>query len=286
MSSRSWCFTINNYTLDEELAMESVPCRYIIFGKEIGENNTPHLQGYMEFPGPVRMSGVKKIPGFSRAHIEPRRGTRDQAREYCKKDGEWLEFGNWEAGGQGARTDLKELMRVTREKLPTLEVMDEYPVLYARFQRFIEKYKALTEKEQTKKFRTVDVELIIGETGVGKSRRAREIDPDAFTVNPEDSFPFDGYDGESTIIIDDFEGQLKYKHLLKILDGHQLRINVKGSHRYAQWNKVIITTNEEPESWYQRGLTPPLKRRLKNVTRMCNEEAGNTMPPQNDNIEI
>lgn len=103
--------------------------------------------------------------------------------------------------------------------------------------------------------------------------------PDAFTVNPEDTFPFDGYDGEDAIIIDDFEGQLKYKHLLKILDGHQLRVNVKGGHRYARWTRVFITTNEEASGWYQRGLTPALQRRLTSVTRFCDEEEGNIVPP-------
>jgi hypothetical protein len=45
-----------------------------------------------------------------KCHCEKRRGSRDQARDYCRKedtrkDGPW-EVGQWKAGGAGRRTDL------------------------------------------------------------------------------------------------------------------------------------------------------------------------------------
>ena len=48
-----WCFTLNNYTADEVEAIERKSsdrelCTYIVYGKEVGESNTPHLQGYLE----------------------------------------------------------------------------------------------------------------------------------------------------------------------------------------------------------------------------------------------
>lgn len=162
------------------------------------------------------------------------------------------------------------------DKVSLNKLCFEEPQIVSRNLRFLEKVQSILDKEQTKEFRNVEVEVLIGDAGVGKTRQVFEKEPDVFTVNPEDSFPFDGYDNEEAILIDDFEGQLKYKHLLKILDGHQLRINVKGSHRYARWKRVYITTNEEPSKWYQRGLTPALNRRLKKVTRLGFEVAGNT----------
>lgn len=287
MTSRSWCFTLNNPTVEEiEVIDTNENRRYTIYGYEIGENGTPHLQGYIEMNSPVRQAAIKKILG-NRAHIEKRHGDRESARRYCIKDGNWIEFGEWESGGQGTRNDLTTVMKLCKEQKPVIKIMEELPTAVCRNLRFFEKYYALCEKEQTRGFRRVSTHVLIGEAGTGKSRIANEMsEHKAFTVNPEDSFPFDGYDGEETIIIDDFEGQLKYKHLLKILDGHQLRVNVKGGHRYAKWTKVFITTNERAEGWYQRGLTAALARRLTTVTTFGHEELGNTEPAPEEKNEV
>ena len=55
----------------------------------------------------MRIVAVKNLlPQLEGAHFEPRRGTRDQARDYCRKaetkvDGPW-EHGAFGAGGQDA----------------------------------------------------------------------------------------------------------------------------------------------------------------------------------------
>lgn len=281
--ARAYCFTINNYNTDgsdEKILQEAVPgkIRYVVLGFEIGASGTPHIQGYLELHKPARLAAMKKL--HPTAHWETRKGTRDQARYYCMKDNVWKEYGEWKAGGQGARNDLRGLMQAIKEGKPTLEIMEEQPEAYARNLRFCEKYERLVEKETTKAFRKVTVEAYVGDAGTGKTRKAMQENPDIFTVNCEDNFPFDGYNGETAILIDDFEGTMKYHQLLRVLDGHQYRCNVKGGHRYARWTKVIITSNKQPSEWYQRGLTPALKRRLNSVTTFRNEEAGgNTEAP-------
>lgn len=45
-----WTFTLNNYTAEEEGSMMDAlaeQCIYLIVGKEVGEEGTPHLQGYL-----------------------------------------------------------------------------------------------------------------------------------------------------------------------------------------------------------------------------------------------
>lgn len=282
MVSRGYVFTLNNYTDEEVIGINDLInstewIRYIIYGKEIGEKNgTPHLQGYIELSKGQRISALSKLKGFGRAHFEKRLGNRDEARKYCMKDMEFFEFGCWEAGGQGARNDIRKIMNMIKDPTLTREdAMEADPLTYSKHMRFFNEYRSICERNETRDFRQVETDVFIGEAGTGKSRTAREIDRDAFVVSPECSFPFDGYDGEATIIIDDFDGSgIMYKHLLKILDGHQHRVNIKGGHRYAKWNRVIITTNEEPSSWYRHGLTKPLERRLTRVTRFPSHEVG------------
>lgn len=293
MGSRNYCMTIHNPT--SELAEKMVGCwdkyRYLIIGYEIGgETNKPHFQCYIELHKPARFAAIKKMFGRDDIHFEPRRGTREQARDYCRdesKEGktlDWVEVGDWEAGGQGKRNDLISFKREIQsgKRLSDIAMDEKHTQTYALNRNALKDIQAWVDREATRKFREVTTEVIHGTAGSGKSEIAfKENENEGerpFIVNPNDAFPFDGYDGENTIILDEFYGQLKYDFLLRILDGHQLRLNIKGSHTYARWTKIIITSNKKPEDWYKYGLTPALKRRLSRVTELRNEVSGNTEP--------
>jgi len=79
------CFTLNNYTEQEYLALQNLPVKWLIIGKELGENGTPHLQGAFVIGKQVAFSTVKTWPGLSRAHLEPMRGTPQDSLAYCSK---------------------------------------------------------------------------------------------------------------------------------------------------------------------------------------------------------
>lgn len=98
MTSRNYCWTLNNYT-PEELAFLKNPdllesFSYHVFGIEKGESGTPHLQGYTVFKKPLRQVACKKMFNTERIHLSMRKGTHEQASDYCKKDGDFFEFGN------------------------------------------------------------------------------------------------------------------------------------------------------------------------------------------------
>lgn len=86
--SKKWCFTLNNYT-DEDL--ETLETQFkndlYIIGKEIGEQGTPHLQGYVEFNKKVRPSEHIKN---KRIHWEKTKGNKEQNIEYCTKDNNYV----------------------------------------------------------------------------------------------------------------------------------------------------------------------------------------------------
>merc|ERR1711871_86221 len=65
--------------------------QYIIYGKEHGKNGTQHYQMFVVFRRTASFNKVKKI--FPRAHIEHTRGTFTEARDYCKKQGKYHEYG-------------------------------------------------------------------------------------------------------------------------------------------------------------------------------------------------
>lgn len=266
MGSRSYCFTINNYENDIKEKIALWKCRYVIGGYEIGESGTKHIQGYIEFKETHRISALKKI--HDKAHWEKRRGTRDEARNYCMKDNDFFEFGSWENGGQGKRNDLNDLVtKLKNGEINVKTICYEQPETAAKHLRFLDRVQQYAEYDNSKEFRKIETTVLIGPAGCGKTSTVTKSEKDLFIVNAEDNFPFDGYDGQTAILIDDFYGQLKYGHLLRILDGHQLRINVKGGHRYAKWTKIYITSNQNENEWYKFGLTEALARRINNVTK-------------------
>lgn len=85
--SKKWCFTLNNYSPEELVELETTFLRrgfsYVI-GLEVGEQGTPHLQGYIRSESKLRP--VEAI-GMKRIHWEKVRGTEEQNISYCTKEG-------------------------------------------------------------------------------------------------------------------------------------------------------------------------------------------------------
>lgn len=81
-----WCFTLNNYEICDISSIVPVfdsNCKFGLFGKEVGESGTPHLQGYCEFNKKIRPSSL----GLStKIHWEKCKGNRASNVEYCSKD--------------------------------------------------------------------------------------------------------------------------------------------------------------------------------------------------------
>jgi len=95
IQGKHWCFTLNNPTKEEKEQIEidfSTFCDKWVFGKETGENGTPHFQGYFELKIKDRFSGVKNKFG-DRFHFEKMKGTIEQAVKYCIKDGDYIKKG-------------------------------------------------------------------------------------------------------------------------------------------------------------------------------------------------
>lgn len=86
-ASKNWCFTFNNYTEKDIKDIESVfgsNCDKFIVGKEIGEQGTHHLQGYIS----LTKKGRPMELGLSkRIHWEKCKGSEQQNSDYCSKEG-------------------------------------------------------------------------------------------------------------------------------------------------------------------------------------------------------
>lgn len=141
--AKNWCFTLNNY-VDEDiqrlsgLGVGRDKVSYCIFGKEVGESGTPHLQGFVQFENRVRIAAVKRHVG-ERAHVEHARVV-PAAIQYCKKEGSFVEVGEL-SGGSGSRTDLDGFKEAVRGGILDVKVLREsHSKVWARYPRFCLEY--------------------------------------------------------------------------------------------------------------------------------------------------
>lgn len=268
MQRRNWCWTWNNPGGTRPALPESA--RYHIYQLERGEAGTEHLQGYVEFKRSIRMSTVKSAYGNNALHCEPRMGSREQARDYCKKpdtrvDGPF-EHGEWVADGE--RTDVAAFVRAVREGKSDLELLDLQPAAFMRMHRAVDRVRAATLRANSQTFRHVETRVFAGQTGTGKTRSVYEIEgyDRVFTKQASMGDWWDGYCGQPVLLLDEFNGSwLRYEQLLNVLDGHPMQMQVKGNFTHAAWVRVYITSNILPEQWYLQGLTPALNRRLTHI---------------------
>lgn len=141
--AKHWCFTLNNYDDAEVQALRVLGSggrvEYLVFGREIGESGTPHLQGYIIFNSAVRFTTAHSRIG-NRSHLEIAHSPGVRAADYCKKEGDFEEFGTCPERTQGKRTDLERFYDwadqfvADNERPPTeSEVARSFPVILTRY---------------------------------------------------------------------------------------------------------------------------------------------------------
>ncbi len=265
--ARNCCFTKNNYDdatayIDKLKAWKRVT--YAKIGAETGESGTAHLQGYLEFNGVVEWSTIHKK--LEQAHCEARRGTADQAADYCGKGSqshdEWKAEGKegptygtdavvWEWGEmtqQGKRNDLSPACDMIKEGVPMREVAIEHPEVFVRFHKGLIALQSILIQPRNE---VPDVTVLYGSTGTGKSREAREILEKPYVWHPQQSQWFDGYAGEKDVLFEEFRGQIPFGMLLSLLDRYDCKVQYKGGMCEFAATKIVLTSPIHPRDWYK-----------------------------------
>ncbi len=229
--------------------------RYAVYQlEEAPTSGTPHLQGYTEFSRPVRMAAVKKFFGAPSLHLEPRFGTRQQAYDYCTKEltrtaGPW-EFGVFDAGGRGRRSDLADVAEIITSGGTVRDVAEAHPIAYIKYCRGI---KALSYTLTARTRVAPTVALFYGPTGTGKTKTCFDRHSSELYIKEGNGKWFDGYEKHSVVVMDDFAGRASatpLSTLLRWLDRYPVQVETKGGHAWLLATRIVITTNLHPRTWY------------------------------------
>lgn len=281
--SRRWAFTINNYTKDDIKIVKSLDADYCIYGYEVGDNGTPHIQGYCQYKSTSRRLGEmkKRLP---RAHLEVALGSPEQNIEYCKgyhggklkaeEENEYHEKGDPPA--QGKRSDLESVKDDLKTK-PMCEVVDNHFNTFLKYGRMMKEYRLIMQKHRTE---PPIVEWVYGPTGIGKSRYAYTKSDSVYI---KDQTPWwDLYDQEDVIVIDDFDGKWPFRDLLRLLDRYPYQGQIKGGYVKINSKYIIITCDRTMEDVYDGILSEhemsQLKRRISIVKQIKGVEKDSVKP--------
>ncbi len=260
--SRNFVFTMNNY--EDTKLVDELDCRYIIYGKEVGASGTPHLQGAVVFKSARRLPAViKKMPG---CHVEMMHGRLEQAVEYCMKDGDWTERGDKPKSqsekGAGEKRRWKEI-REAAEEGRYEDIDDE---VRFKYDQNIERIRSRALKARKLQDTETQHEWYWGDSGTGKSRKARTENPEAYLKMCNKWW--DGYTDQETVIIEDLDKKHDVLcHHLKIWgDRYPFPGEMKGSGAVIRPKKIIVTSNYHPSDiWFSDSDLQPILRRFKCV---------------------
>jgi len=260
---RNYCFTINNYSEEEFNALKEIKCQYLVCGKEIGEQGTPHLQGYVYFKGPKTLACASKC--LPRAHLEPAKGTADQNYAYCTKEGNFIEIGtrpkSQKEKGEMEKERWSNIINLA-ESGNLEQLKEEDPQVYLKHYRTLQ----AIQKDHAPMPANADGTTGIwyyGPSGSGKSRKAREENPDAYLKMCNKWW--DGYHDEEVVLIEDLDqnhGVLGH-HLKIWADRYAFPAEIKGGKINIRPKKIIVTSNYHPmEIWADKGTLEPILRRF------------------------
>jgi len=133
--------------------------------------------------------------------------------------------------------------------------------------------RALAERFNKPRDRFKDPEVIIyfGPPGSGKTLKAVTDNPNVYKLHiPKagDKLWFDGYAGQDTVLLDEFNGQIHFRQLMALIDRYEMPEQVKGGFVQLQAHRWIFTSNVAPDKWYPKYdehmalLFPTFRRRI------------------------
>ncbi|ALE29769.1 replication associated protein [Lake Sarah-associated circular virus-40] len=251
-SSRTWCGTLNNYSQGEyEFLVQEFNkvAEYWIIGKEKGQEGTPHLQMACSFTRAQKLNYLKQNLSV-RAHWEITKGTLDQNRVYCMKEGDYTEGGAPPVKKQGKRTDIEmavETLKATGGDVQEMALThpEAYVKYSSNFEKLAQRYQKKMRSSGSGYVHDRRVIWIYGPSGTGKTRYVHEKELISnLWISGRDLRWWQSYDMEPAVLFDDFRGDFcKYHELLRILDRYQCTVENKGGSVSLQNVKRIWITS-------------------------------------------
>lgn len=263
--TRNVNFTFNCYTEEHLDAMDKLGARGFAMQEELAPSTGhPHIQGFVRFNKAYNFWETRELfaeaTGDETTYLSisdlPKASIR-----YCTDPDKRAPGGSvWVEGDlqyqQGKRNDIMEVKDiVTKPGWKHIDVIHNYPVAYAKYYRAFDNMSFWAQLERIPEIRKVEVWWLWGDTGLGKSRLAREgltrggADPEKRYFKPmrprNGVIWFDGYEGQRTLILEELNStSLEFDEFKEMTDIYPYTAPVKGAAVGSEWTRVIVTCQQ------------------------------------------
>lgn len=231
---RKVVFTLHNYTPEMETALQDWPrFSYLVYGHEVGKEQSPHLQVYAEMDNSVKLKTLQNIVGV-KFHAEVPFGTAQRNFEYCTKEDPDTYFCKGKPkSNPGKRTDLAGVKSAVAAGSSMSDICAGPPL----------SYQGLRHAELLMKYTEPPVERtleVIPCSGI--DHVFSQIPKEAWgaVYSPITLDNWDGYDGHELVHIC-FSLIPFSNRISRFFRPYPFRVNVKGSSRQARYTKLYVT---------------------------------------------
>lgn len=246
---------------------------YAVFGYEragLANTGTPHLQGFFALKQLKRLHQIKRELGIDAIHLEKARDNIATNRTYCTKSGNFWEHGtrpSYNNGGGGGNRDSSHptvkfiaIMNNPHGPKQLKAYMEEHPKTWLMHGSKMLNNYYLAQREIKRD--NILVIWLHGITGVGKSRFAHAILPDAYRKTPNLKW-WHSYRLQKSVIVDDLNlDAIDVSYWLVWLDRYPCTVETKGGEVPLHASLFILTSNYEPSEIF-RINSDALLRRIK-----------------------
>lgn len=243
--------TLNNYTAVDEARLQDFAkqhCDYMVYGREVGESGTPHLQFMLCLKKQCRGSTLAKAIPRAIFFVKSKHSTMQQASDYCKKDGNFVEFGTLpkdqhEAGLQKIRDNYEDTL--AKAKAGRIDdIIPKHQIIhYKTIKQIAHDNKPMPKDLTWGETGITPNEWIWGPTRTGKSFTARAENPGAY-MKMNNKW-WDRYNGQKVVIIEDLGQSHEYlgDHLKIWADVYAFPAEIKNSGDLIRPEKIVVTSN-------------------------------------------
>lgn len=298
-SARDWMIRVsrdNPSPDDKEQRREMTPddvmdclekASFFVFQLEEGsKTGYDHFQIFAQWESPTRFSSIRKSfmsRGWSVQYVAPRQFSVSSCLAYCSKEATRLE-GPWTRGeAQLPSTDKETLLLEAENSLAegstTVDALLLNPETRGAARRHLNYLRAIEEAAMRSRWsktdRHVTGHLMWGPPRTGKTwglTHERYDYNDVYRVT-DWVHPWDSYQSQRVLILDEFEAQVEFHLLCQILEGYPLELSARYSNGWAAWDTVWIVSNaplEDLVDLYRRqgvseAMLPSLPGRISEV---------------------